>query len=213
MVQSCLLRHLYQSSSGLNFNTADYLNNRLPSSALRGKTPYSVWHGGKFAPLQHLRVIGERALVHENIIYRKLKDRSWKGRLVGYGEQSRTYRVRRPGTRTITSSRNDVFIEAPPTRILDSGHHMQGEEHSNKDTQLQDFMLNASSPLQSSPAGDHPAEAANSAEPSEPSISASTPSPNQLVDTPEVGEDSTSPPVTRPSREPRALARLRDYNR
>ncbi|CAM9435169.1 unnamed protein product, partial [Laminaria digitata] len=37
------------------FRMAVYLANRVPSTPLGGKTPFSMWHGGTPPSLEHLR--------------------------------------------------------------------------------------------------------------------------------------------------------------
>ncbi|CAN0462903.1 unnamed protein product [Laminaria digitata] len=43
------------------FRIAVYLANRVPSTPLGGKTPFSMWHGGTPPSLEHLRTFGARA--------------------------------------------------------------------------------------------------------------------------------------------------------
>lgn len=102
--------------------TAVYLRNRVPHSALKNVTPYKTLHG-KDASLGHLRAIGARAFVHVETHARKLDPRAWEGRLVGYSLDSTSFRIYNPEKRNVRESRNVVFIETPsfmPEPDLDS---------------------------------------------------------------------------------------------
>ncbi|CAM9739020.1 unnamed protein product [Laminaria digitata] len=79
---------------------AVYLANRVPSTPLGGKTPFSMWHGGTPPSLEHLRTFGARA----------------EGRMVGYRKDSKTYRVWESGTK-IVESRNVTFIKTLPVKL------------------------------------------------------------------------------------------------
>lgn len=63
--------------------TATYLINRLPTKALIDKTPYEMWHGTK-PKINHLRVFGSTAYVHNKTRKTKFDDKSFKSILVGY---------------------------------------------------------------------------------------------------------------------------------
>ena len=72
--------------------TAIYLSNWTPHAALQNGTPYKVLYG-KDAYLGHLRVIRSRVFVHEEDHTNKLEHRAWEGRLVGFIEESKSYRI------------------------------------------------------------------------------------------------------------------------
>ena len=86
------------------FLAASYLYNRAPHSALNHDTPYKTLHG-KDADLRHLRVIGAIAFVYIETHQKKLDPRAWEGRVVGFGQNSLAYRVRRAGSQTVRESR------------------------------------------------------------------------------------------------------------
>lgn len=90
--------------------TASYLSNRVPHSALHNGTPYKALYG-KEADLRHLRAIESRDFVHVETHTKKLDDRAWGERLVGYCTDSTSFRVYQPGTRKARESRNIVFIK------------------------------------------------------------------------------------------------------
>lgn len=92
--------------------TAVYLSNRTPHAALQNGTPYKALYG-KDAHLGNLRVIGARAFVHEETHTRKLEHRAWEGRLIGFSEESKSYRIYNPRTRSVRVSQNVTFIETP----------------------------------------------------------------------------------------------------
>ncbi len=93
--------------------TSVFLINRLPHKALRGDTPYFRMFG-KQANLSFLRIIGSRAFVHVEGHTTKLQPKAWEGVLVGYNNDSPTFRVYDRRTGRVTSSRNVTFIETPP---------------------------------------------------------------------------------------------------
>ena len=75
-----------------------------------------MWHGGTPPRLEHLRTFGARAFVHEERYVKKLTMKAWEGRMVGYGKDSKTYRIWESGTK-IVESRNVTFIETFPVRL------------------------------------------------------------------------------------------------
>ena len=80
--------------------TATYLVNRAPHSALNGDSPNMRLHG-KFPKLSTLRVIGARAFVHIETYIHKLEEKAWEGVMVGYGKDSRSYRIYNPHSRPV----------------------------------------------------------------------------------------------------------------
>ena len=92
---------------------AVYIVNRAPSTPPGGKTPFSTWHGGTPPRLEHLRTFGAHALVHEERYVKTLTMKAWEGHMVGYGNDSKTYRIWESGTK-IVESRNETFIETLP---------------------------------------------------------------------------------------------------
>ena len=92
--------------------TAVYLSNRTPHAALQNGTPYKALYG-KDAYLGHLRVIGSRAFVHEEVHTNKLEHRAWEGRLAGFSEKIKSYRIYNSETRRVRVSQNGTFIETP----------------------------------------------------------------------------------------------------
>ena len=92
-------------------DTACYLVNRSPSSALEDKTPQEVWTGKK-PSLSHLRVFGCDAYVHvpkENRT--KLDSKSEKCIFIGYKDGLKGYKFWNPVTRKVVYSRDVVFRE------------------------------------------------------------------------------------------------------
>ena len=82
--------------------TAAFLGNRTPHSAIDMQSPYKMLHGTE-PDLRLLRVIGARAFELKAV----------EGRLVGYSNNSKSYRVYNPATRRIMESLNVIFIETP----------------------------------------------------------------------------------------------------
>ena len=91
-------------------NTAVYIINRLPTTALGGDTPYHALFG-EHAILSHLRVFGCRVYVQVED-RKKLDAKARRGILVGYDEQNTScYRVYDPVTRTVARSVHVTFNE------------------------------------------------------------------------------------------------------
>ena len=63
--------------------------------------------------LRFLRVIGARVFVHIETDSKTFKLKTVEKRLVGYSNNSKSYRVYNPATRRIMESRNIIFIETP----------------------------------------------------------------------------------------------------
>ena len=91
--------------------TACYLVNRSPSSALEDKTPHEVWTGKK-PYLSHLRVFGCDAYVHLPKEKRtKLDNKSEKCIFIGYKDGLKGYKLWNPETRKVVYNRDVVFRE------------------------------------------------------------------------------------------------------
>ena len=67
----------------------------------------------KDAYLGHLRVIGSWAFVYEEVHINKLEHRAWEGRLAGFSEESKSYRIYNSETRRVRVSQNVISIETP----------------------------------------------------------------------------------------------------
>jgi hypothetical protein len=91
--------------------TAVYLQNRLPTKSLAGRTPYEVWHGRKPA-VNHLRVFGCRAFVKQLSHVDKLADRSRAGVFIDYADGAKAYRILDPAARQLCTARDVMFDEA-----------------------------------------------------------------------------------------------------
>ena len=116
MAEAGVPKYLWQEA----FRMAVYLENRVLSTPLGGKTPFSMWHGGKPPRLEHLRTFGARV--------KKLTMKAWEGRMVGYGKDSKTYRIWESGTK-IVESRNVIFIETLPIKLNAFDHdHNDGND-------------------------------------------------------------------------------------
>ena len=91
--------------------TACYLVNRSPSSALEDKTPHEVWTGKK-PSLSHLRVFGCDAYVHVPKEKRtKLDNKSERCIFIGYKDGLKGYKLWNPERRKVLYSRDVVFRE------------------------------------------------------------------------------------------------------
>ena len=112
MVSWMLADSEFPSMWGEPFMAAAYLNNRTSHKALKMETPFTMLHGEE-ADLSNLCVIGARTFVHIKNS-RKLDAAACKGKVCGYNEENKSYRVSSPKTHRVVESRNITFIEAPP---------------------------------------------------------------------------------------------------
>jgi len=92
-------------------NTANYIRNRCPSRSVEGKTPFEMWTG-RTPDVRHLREFGCIAYTFERKPNKgKFDDRSKKGVLVGYSQESKAYRIWIPEERRIDIARDVKFLE------------------------------------------------------------------------------------------------------
>ena len=109
---------------------AAYLSNRSPHSALGGATPYFRMRN-KESDLSRLRAIGVRAFIHRETYTRKLDDRAFEGKLWGFSQDSRAYRIYNPAKGTVVESRNMTFLETPayslPLGVTSEDYHYKGD--------------------------------------------------------------------------------------
>ena len=92
-------------------NTAVYIQNRCPHSALESKTPEEVFFGKK-PDVSHFRFFGCTVYFHVPKEKRSKLDASGKkGMFVGYSETSKAYRVYVPGQREVEICHDVTFDE------------------------------------------------------------------------------------------------------
>ena len=104
--------------------TATYIRNRCPTKAVQGMTPYEAWHGKK-PMVNHLRVFGCDAYAHVPKDERsKFDSKARKCVLVGYGQETKGYRLYDPIRQKILHSRDIKFNE----------DEKEGEKVTNNDT-------------------------------------------------------------------------------
>ncbi|KAL4282230.1 hypothetical protein GQ457_03G037800 [Hibiscus cannabinus] len=90
-------------------NTAVFLQNRLPTKALKDKTPFEAWYGYK-PSLSFLKVFGCMCFTHVPQVKRdKLDKKAIPGIFVGYSSVSKAYKVYHPQTGKMTISRDVQF--------------------------------------------------------------------------------------------------------
>ena len=92
-------------------STAAYLLNRSPTKAVGGMTPYEAWTGEK--PLvDHLRVFGCHAYAKiPRDERKKLNSKTRKCVLLGYGTETKGYRLYDPQQQKVLFSRDVIFNE------------------------------------------------------------------------------------------------------
>ncbi|KAJ4707148.1 Retrovirus-related Pol polyprotein from transposon TNT 1-94 [Melia azedarach] len=90
--------------------TSVYLQNRLPTHAIEGKTPIEAWSGLK-PSVGHLKVFGSVCYVHVPDVKRdKLSKKASKGIFLGYSSQAKGYRIFDLETKKIVV-RRDVKVD------------------------------------------------------------------------------------------------------
>jgi transposase InsO family protein len=98
---------------------ATYTKNRLPTKAGQpNKTPYKALHGTP-PTVRHMHAFGSTCYVRI-ITNSKLNIRSIEGRMVGYDEFSKAYRVYIPSNHRIVLARNVDFKHNKPTDPINS---------------------------------------------------------------------------------------------
>lgn len=100
--------------------TAVFLINRSPHRALDGASLYAKLIKKK-PNLSGLWAIGTQVFVHKEPYINKLEDKAWEGVMLGYGKDSRSYRIYNPHNRRIPESWNVAFIEKPQRTLQDAG--------------------------------------------------------------------------------------------
>lgn len=91
--------------------SAVYLRNRSPTTAVSGMTPYEAWTGEK-PDVAHLRTFGCTAYVHIPKDERdKLDAKARKCILLGYGTETKGYRLYDPVKLRVIHSRDVIFNE------------------------------------------------------------------------------------------------------
>lgn len=94
-------------------STACYLQNRLPHSALEGRSPYQIIFENK-PDLSFVKVFGSRCWVYRENLAGKVGARSDECILMGYVENARAYRVMRLSDRKLLQSINVEFERSNP---------------------------------------------------------------------------------------------------
>ena len=105
---------------------AVYLKNRTATKALKGKTPYEVFHSSK-PNLRGLPEFGARVWVH-NPDGSKLDGRSVVGRWVGYDEDSSGHQIYSPDTQTVSIQRSVKFDSGEVNVYLPQVGSIEGEQ-------------------------------------------------------------------------------------
>ena len=92
-------------------NTSVFLQNRLPTKAVKDRTPFEAWYGFK-PSLTFLKVFGCLCFSYIPQVKRdKLDKKSVPVIFIGYSSVSKAYKVFQPQTENIIFSRDVYFIE------------------------------------------------------------------------------------------------------
>lgn len=106
-------------------STAVYLKNHCHTKAIKGRIPYEAWHGEK-PRVDHLRVFGCDAYAYvPKDEQGKFDTKARKCILVGYGEETKGYRLNDITARKILYSRDVQFNE----KSKDSGQGSRDVQH------------------------------------------------------------------------------------
>jgi hypothetical protein len=105
LLASGLPRFLWQEA----MQHATWIQNRCPTQALDGKTPYEMIHKKK-PNLAGIQEFGAAAYV-KDLTAGKLDARAKVGRFVGYDSESKGFRIYWPEKRSVSVERNVVFNE------------------------------------------------------------------------------------------------------
>ncbi|KYQ47755.1 Copia protein [Trachymyrmex zeteki] len=104
-------------------NTANYIRNRCITKALKGKTPFELWHK-KRPSVKHMRIFGEVTHVLNKAPNKgKLDPQGIRYIFLGYDESSKGYRVWIPNKQKAIVSRdvkffNTIKIDGQPTILM-----------------------------------------------------------------------------------------------
>lgn len=95
---------------------ACFVKNRLPTSALNGKSPYEACFGKKFN-MRRLRAFGSHCTVMKHpdkLTGNKTRSRSYKGIMIGYGDPFglKGWRVYVPKLKRVVTSPNVLFFDS-----------------------------------------------------------------------------------------------------
>ena len=109
-------------------STAVYLKNRSPTKAVQGMTPFEAWHGKK-PSVDNLRVFGCDAYAHIPKEERgKCDKKARKCVLLGYGAETKGYRLYEVKDRKIVYSRDVQFNE--------NSKYLEQDPHNSNDYKL-----------------------------------------------------------------------------
>ena len=108
-------------------STAVYLRNLCPTTAIKGMTPYEAWFGEK-PKVKHLRVFECGAYAHiPKDEQGKLDSKARKCILLGYGQDTKGYRLYDPLQRKVLRSRDVRFDEREKIEVVtgdNTGRHL-----------------------------------------------------------------------------------------
>ena len=100
-------------------STAVYLRNRSPTKAVKNITPYEAWFGEK-PRVDHLRVFGSTVYAHIPKDERgKLDSKAQKCVLLGYGSETKGYRLYDQTKKRVFLSRDVIFNEQEVNGLSD----------------------------------------------------------------------------------------------
>ena len=94
---------------------ACHLINRLPSSAIEGKTPIEVWSGKPASDYDSLHIFGCPAYFH--VTEDKLDPRAKKGVFLGFSQGVKGYRIWCPELKKVILSRDVTFDESSMLKL------------------------------------------------------------------------------------------------
>lgn len=118
---------------------ASYIINRLPASALDGKTPKEVWSGQPVYNYDSLHIFGCPAYFHVN--ESKLDPRAKKAIFMGFSEGVKAFRLWNPESKKIVLSRDVTFDES----VMLKQTTPEKENHNPNSNEQVEFEINTNS--------------------------------------------------------------------
>lgn len=109
-------------------NTAIYLRNRCIARGLELKTPYELWYGRK-PDISNIRIFGSETMVHIPKPKRlKWDKKSRKMILVGFGDDTKGYRLYDPIDKKVIFSRDVIINEKENLEVIISHDSSENKE-------------------------------------------------------------------------------------
>lgn len=125
LIQSKLPKSLW----GEAINTAAFIRNRCPSKRFTSKTPMEMWCGRK-PYVGFLRIFGSKVIaLNKGTRRNKFEPKGDEYILVGYSEESKTYRLWKPKTKNVVKRRDVRFNEKLSKESIETDEYFEAPLH------------------------------------------------------------------------------------